>query len=114
MVSHQQQGLQVPERLIGAPVFGKFHGGSSQVPVILLKLGLKAAEQRKRIGSRSRKSGQDLVLVQTAYLSGRVLDDAFAQRNLSVSSHDNFAVLANGQDGGGADFREMTVGYCPQ
>ena len=71
----QQQGFQMAQKLVGAPVFGQFDGAAAQVAVILLQLGFEAAEEGEGVGGRAGESGQNLVLVEPADLLGRVLDD---------------------------------------
>jgi hypothetical protein len=62
LVADQQQRFQMPQELVGAPVLGQFHRAPAKVAMILLELGLEAAEQGKRIGRRPGKSSQNLVL----------------------------------------------------
>src|ERR1700719_3790234 len=49
LVANQQQGFQMPQKLVGAPIFCQLHCGTTQVAVILLQLRFKAAEKRERI-----------------------------------------------------------------
>jgi hypothetical protein len=67
--------------------------------VILLQLGLKAAEQRKRVGGGTGETREDLVVVQVTDLAGAVLNDPFAQRDLAIARHHHLAVPAHAQDG---------------
>src|SRR5260370_3614772 len=91
------------QKFVGAPVFGEFDGGAAEVAVILLQLGLEPAEQGERVGGRAGKTGKNLVLVEAANLFRSVLDDGFAERDLTVASHDNLVVAADAEDGGGAN-----------
>ena len=103
LVGNQQQGFQMPQKFVGAPVFRQFDGGAAEVAVILLQLGLEAAEQGESVGGRAGKSGQNLVLIKAANLLCPVLDDGFAERDLAVAGHDDFVVAADAEDGGRAD-----------
>src|SRR5258706_13475417 len=94
-VGHEQQSLQMPQKLVGAPVFSQFDGRPAHVPVILLQLRLKAAEERKSVGGRAGKSGQNLFLIQAANLLRRMLYHAAAERDLAVASHHDVAVAAD-------------------
>ena len=91
------------QKFIGAPIFGQFDGSASDVAVILLELGLETAEQGESIGGRPGKSGKNFVLIEAANFLRSVLDDGFAECNLSVSGHDHLVVAADAEDGGGAD-----------
>ena len=61
-VGHQQQRLEMTQEFVGAPVFGEFDGAASEIAVILLELGLEAAEQGEGVGGRAGKSGENLVV----------------------------------------------------
>src|ERR1700733_7998791 len=102
-VRNQQQGLEMAQKFVSAPVFCQFHRGSTDVAVILLELRLETAEKGEGIGGRAGKSREDLVLVQPANLLGSVLDDGFAERDLAVSCHDHGAVAADTENRGRAD-----------
>src|ERR1700694_4377660 len=91
------------QKFVGAPFFGELDGAASQVAVILLQLRFKAAEEGESVGRRAGKSRQDLVLIQAANLLGGVLDDAFAERDLAISGHDDSAVAADAKNCGGAN-----------
>ena len=69
LVANEQQRFQVTQEFVGAPVLGQLHRASPQIAVILLELGLKAAEQSKRVGRRSGKSGDNLVVIKPPDLS---------------------------------------------
>src|ERR1700676_2894913 len=86
---------------VGAPLLGKLHYGARQVAVKLLELRFEAREQRERIRGGSGKSGQDPVAIKTAQLARRRLQNFLAERHLPVSSHDDFPIAADAQDGGG-------------
>jgi len=89
---NQQQGFQMAEKLVGAPVFREFDSGAAKVTVILLQLGLETAEQSESVGGGAGKSGKNLVLIEAANLLRSVLDDGFTERDLAVAGHDNFVV----------------------
>src|SRR5262245_17618787 len=61
-VRDEQQGLQMPQELVSTPILGELDGRAAEVSMVLLQLRFEAAEERKRIRSRSSKARQDLVL----------------------------------------------------
>src|SRR5579859_3213174 len=61
-VRDDEQRLKVPQRAILAPLLGKLDGRFLQVTGVLLKLAFKTLEKRNRIGSRARKTRNDLVV----------------------------------------------------
>src|SRR5260370_9789471 len=103
LVGDQEQGFQMPQKFIGAPIFRKFDGGAAEAAVILLQLGLETAEQSESVGRRAGKSGKNLVLIEAANLPRPVPDDRFTERDLSIARHDDFVIAANAEDSGGAD-----------
>jgi len=96
----------MPQIFVGTPVFREFDGATAQVAVILLQFGLEPAEQGESVGGRAGKSGQNLVLIKAPNFFGPVLDDGFAERDLSVAGHNNLVVAAHAEDGGRADAAE--------
>src|SRR5215831_10859071 len=67
-ICHEQQGLQMPENLVGAPVLRELYYRARKIAVELLELRFKTREQRKRVRGRSGKTGQNLVVIKTAEL----------------------------------------------
>ena len=70
-----QHRFEAAQRAIGAPVLGELDGGAIEIAAILLELGLEPGEQRKRIGRRAGKAGEDAVVVEPPDLPRAVLDD---------------------------------------
>src|SRR5437899_2581824 len=97
-VAYEQQRFQVPQKLVGAPVTRQFDGGPPEVPMILLQLSLKPAEERERIRSRSRKAGHNLVVIEPSDLLGGVFDYGLAQSDLAVAGENNLSSAANRQN----------------
>src|SRR5438128_2334481 len=64
-VGDQQQGLQMTQDLVSAPVFGQLHDAARQVAVELLEFGFEPGEKRKRVRCGPGKSGQNLVVVKS-------------------------------------------------
>src|SRR5258708_23704154 len=89
------------KKFVGAPVLGQFHGGASEVAVILLQLGFEAAEKSKLIGGGACETCENLVVLKAANFFGRVLDKGLAERNLSVAGEYKAAATADGQKRGG-------------
>ena len=67
-IEHDQHGFEPAQRAIGAPVLGELDRRALEVAAILLELGFEAREQRKRIGRRPGKAGEDAVVVEAADL----------------------------------------------
>src|ERR1039458_4359105 len=103
LVGDQEQSLKLAEHLVGAPVLGQLNRGAANVAVILLQLRFEARKERKRVGRGAGKPGQDLVLVEPPDLAGGVLDDAFPERDLAVSSHYHLVIPANAKNGSRAN-----------
>jgi hypothetical protein len=101
-VGDDEQGLELAEELVGAPVLGELDGGAAEVAAVLLELGLEAGEEREGVGGGARKAGEDLVVIEAADFLGGVLHDGRAEGDLSVGGHHHAVAAANAQDGGGA------------
>ena len=97
-VADQQQGFEVAQKLIGAPVFGEFDGAAAEIAVILLELGFEAAEQGEGVGGGTGEAGQNFVVVEAADFFGGVLDDGLAEGDLSVAGEDDSAITADGKN----------------
>src|SRR5260370_10280934 len=104
-VRDEQQRFKMAQGLVGAPLFGQLDGGASQIAVVLLQLALKAREERQRIGRRTGKAGENLVVVKATDLFRRVLDHTFAQSDLAISSHDHSSAPTHADHGGRANLR---------
>src|SRR5260370_36836050 len=89
------------KKFVGAPVLGQFHGGASEVAVILLQLGFEAAEKSKRIGGGACETCENLVVVKGGNFFGRGLDNGLAERNLSVAGEYKAAATAERRKPGG-------------
>jgi hypothetical protein len=95
-VADQEQGFEMAQEFIGAPVFGKFDGAASQVAVILLELGFEASEEGECVGCRTGESSEDFVVVKTTDFLRGVFDNGLAESDLSVAGKDYAAVAAYG------------------
>ena len=104
-IGDQQQRLEVPQHLVGAPVLGHLHGTAGQVAVELLEFGFKTGEQTERVGSRAGEPGEDGVLVQAAELVGAGLEHLATDGDLAVAGNHNLAVAAHNQNCGAMDCR---------
>src|SRR5580698_4873648 len=102
-VGDDKQGFEIAQHLVGAPFLGQFYRRAPQVAGILFQLGFKTAEEREGVRRRSGKSGKNLVLVKTAYLLCRVLDDRLAKGDLAVCGHNHTSIAAYTHNGRGPD-----------
>ena len=103
LVGDEQQSLEVAQHLVGAPVLGQLDGGAVQVAGVLLELGFEAGEEPEGVGGGTREAGENLVLIEAADLFGGVLEHVIAEGDLAIGGHDDLAVAADANDGGGAD-----------
>src|SRR5579871_4137380 len=88
----------MPQELVGTPVTRQFNRCAAKVAVVLLQLGFETAEQSEGVRRRSRESGNNLVVVESANLLRRMLDYRLPQRNLTISGQNNAAIAAHGQN----------------
>ncbi len=93
----------MPQNFVRTPIFGQLYCRAAQIAVVLLQLRLKAGEERKSVGCGPGESGEDFVVVQPADLLGRVLDDAFAERDLAVRGHHHVAFATHADHCGRPD-----------
>lgn len=49
LVADEQKSLEMPQEFVGSPVARQFDGSTAEIPVVLLQLRFKPAEQGKRI-----------------------------------------------------------------
>ena len=70
--------------------------------VILLQLLFQQIKQGKGIGSRSGKTGDNLVVIESAHLAGLVFDHGLTKRHLAITGNDHIALMADGENGCGA------------
>src|SRR6478735_7117541 len=93
----------MPQGTVSSPFLRQFYRRTGEVAVMLLEFGFEAAEQREGIGSRTRESGQNLAVIESAKLFRRRFQDFGAQGDLAVARHHHLAVAADAQDGGRAN-----------
>src|SRR4029453_1317786 len=97
--------LEPAEQSIRAPVLRQLDRGAAQVAVHLSELLLEALEERQRIRARAREAREDAIVVEPPDLSGVVLHDRLADRDLAVAHDHDAALVADDQDGGRAQLR---------
>lgn len=103
LIRDQQEGFELPEHFVGAPVFRKLDCRSSEISVKLIELRLKASEERKGVRGRTGEACKDLVVIQTPNLTRAMLDDPLTERDLTIAGHYNFAIATDAENGGGSD-----------
>src|SRR5713101_2830658 len=72
-VGDDQQGFEMPESAVLAPVLGQLDGGFLQIAGKLLKLAFEAFEKREGVGGGAGKARDDFVVVEAARLASGVL-----------------------------------------
>ncbi len=80
------------QHAVGAPVLRQFHSGAREVAVELFQLRFEAREQGERVSGGSRKTGQDLVVVDAAQLLRGRFQDFVAEGHLPIARHHYFVV----------------------
>ena len=70
---------------------------------MFVELGLKALEQRERVGGGTCESSQYLIFVQAAHFACCGLDDDIAECNLSIAAHCDLFATSNGEYGGAVE-----------
>ena len=70
---------------------------------MLVEFGLKALEQRERVGGSPCESGQYLIFVQSSYFARGCLDDDIAECDLSIAAHCDLFATSNGEYGGAVE-----------
>jgi hypothetical protein len=55
LIGDNQQRLEMPQHLVGAPFFAQLDRGALEISVILLELAFKSRQQRKGIGGGAAK-----------------------------------------------------------
>src|SRR5262245_38802915 len=64
----------------------------------LLQFRFEPGKQRKTVGRRSGKAGEDLVVVQPANLARPLLDYRVAKSHLAIAGKSDFSLLAYADD----------------
>ena len=72
---------------------------------MFLKFAFEALEERERIRSRARKTGDDLVIVKAAGFPSGVLQDMIAQGDLAIGDQDDFVLFAYAEHGSAVQLR---------
>ena len=85
-VGNREHGLQPAQHAVGAPVLGQLYRRAQELALMLFQLGFEALEQRERIRRATGKSGQNLVVVQPAYLACGGLDNDIAEGDLAIAA----------------------------
>ena len=74
-VRHQEHGLEVAQRAVGAPVLGQLHRGAQQVAVELLELGLELLEEAEGV-CRGASEASRITSYNVCYTKLLRVDDA--------------------------------------
>ena len=82
------------------PVLRQFDSGPHQLPIVPLQLGFQPFEQGEGIGRGAGETADHAAVMQAADLPGVGLHHRLPHGDLSVPSDDDFAILADGHDGG--------------
>src|SRR5581483_12338553 len=102
-VGNDEQRLELTQQLVGTPVLGELDGRAAEVAAVLLELGLKTREERKRIRCGPCKAREHLVVIKAANLARGLLHHRRAERYLAVGGHDHGAAALDAQYGRGSN-----------
>lgn len=86
------------EHFVSAPLFAQFDRRAFKIAVILFELRFEAREQRKGVARRSRKTGHNLIVIESPDFLGAGFHDSLAERHLPVSSECDVSVFPNKED----------------
>src|SRR5438067_10753835 len=85
--------------LVRPPLFTQFNRRAIEIAVVLFELAFEASQQRECISGRSRKAGENLVVVKAPYFSRARLHHSFTHRHLAIAGHRHLAIAANQKNG---------------
>src|SRR5664279_2266239 len=85
LVGHDEQGLELTQRLLGAPVRRELHGRALELAVELLELPLEPCEERHGVGRRAGEARENLSVQEPANLRGAAFHDGRPHRHLAVA-----------------------------
>ena len=103
-VDHGDQRFEPPQGAVRPPLLGQFGRGARHVRRVVLQLRFEAFHQGEGVGRGAGEADQHLAVHQPADFHGVAFDDGLAHRHLAVAADGDAAVVANGEDGGGAEF----------
>jgi hypothetical protein len=109
LVGDDDEGFEVAQDFVGAPLFAELLDGALEVAAELFELALEAGEQRERVGARAGEADQDFVVVEAAHLARAALHHGVAHRDLAVAGHRHLPLAADEQDGRAADLCVVTA-----
>src|SRR4026207_347958 len=109
-VSNRKQRIQAAQYAITSPVLRQLDGRAREIAGVTLKLLLKSFEQRECVGRSAGEPCDDFSALEDARLLRVRLHDGFADGDLPVAAHRDFAVAADGKDGCRAKYRECHTG----
>lgn len=94
-IGDEQEGFEVAQGAISAPLFREFDGGAFEVAVELFEFSFEASEKGEGIGGGAGEAGQDTIVVEAADLTGAALHDGIAHGDLAIGGHDDAACAAD-------------------
>ena len=109
-IKMEQQGFQLLQVLVGAPVLGKLDAGTLQLARMAFELLFEPLKQGERVGRCPGKARNDRPVGKAAHLSGVSLDDGLAHRDLTVGNDHDFVGGADRQDGRAVPARRGGIG----
>ncbi len=104
MVGGHEHRFQAAQVAVGAPVLGQLRGGTRYVALEVLEARFEALQKGEGVGRSAGEARQHLAVVQPAHLVRVAFHDDVAQRHLAVAAERDFAVMADGEDGGRMKF----------
>lgn len=109
LVGDDEQGFEVAQNLVSAPLLAQLDGGAFEIAVILFELTLEACEQREGVRARAREPGKDTLVIESSHFARRALHHGVAERDLPVAGHRDARAAPDEQDGRAAQTRLLIV-----
>src|SRR5262249_21576964 len=109
-IGDQQQCFQAPQITVRTPVFTELDRSAGQLPV-LLELAFEALKERKSIGGTACKTREHFIVVKAADLARVALHDSVAESDLSVTSHCNCTIAADGDNSGPVGVESLALAH---
>jgi hypothetical protein len=103
-VQRDDHGFEAAQAAVHSPVLGQLGRRPRHAALIVFELGLEPFQKREGVGGRPGEADEHVAALHAADLVGVALHDDAAERHLAVAADGDAALVAHGQDGGGAQF----------
>ena len=90
--------FEPPQDAVGPPIFRKLDGGTHQITLVFVELGVEPLEQRECIGRRAGKPRQNAIVIKPTYFFRALLDHDIAECDLAVATHRDLGAATRGNN----------------